>query len=139
MTSNDDYVLEILQEEGLLTPEQIEAGRETMDGQPGTLLDHLINEEVISEADALGTVAGRLGMDMISLADQNLPPQVISDRILYRSTRQRSRLDQQQTDELLSILRSAFSQADRARERDIVRQYTKKGLFYGKGRFATSA
>ncbi len=78
MTSNDDYVLEILQEEGLLSPEQIEAGRETMDGQQGSLLDHLISEETISETDALGTVAGRLGMDMISLADQNLPPQVIS-------------------------------------------------------------
>ena len=77
MTSNDDYVLEILQEEGLLTAEQIEEAREGAEGG-GSLLDRLVEENVITEVDALSTVAGRLGMDMISLSDQNLSPQTIS-------------------------------------------------------------
>lgn len=68
----------------------------------------------------------------------DLPPQVISDRILYRSTQRRRLLGQQQTDELLSILRCAFNQDDRAREQDIVKEYTKKGLFHGEGRFAAA-
>ncbi len=68
----------------------------------------------------------------------DLPPQLISDRILYRSTQRRRLLGQQQTDELLSILRCAFNQDDRAREQDIVKEYTKKGLFHGEGRFAAA-
>lgn len=68
----------------------------------------------------------------------DLPPQVVSDRILYRSTQRRRLLGQQQTDELLSILHCAFNQRYRDQEQVIVMEYTKKGLFQGEGRFATA-
>ncbi len=65
----------------------------------------------------------------------DLPAQVISDRILYRSTQRRRLLGQQQTDTLLETLRRAFNSENRDREQNLVREYTKKGFFYGNGRF----
>jgi hypothetical protein len=64
----------------------------------------------------------------------DLPPQVISDRILYRSTQRRRLLDQRQTDQLLDKLRLAFNGNNRAFEQDLVNEYTKKGFFYGPGK-----
>jgi len=64
----------------------------------------------------------------------DLPPQVISDRILFRSTQRRRLLGQQQTDQLLEKLRRAFNSNDRDFEQDMVNEYTKKGFFYGTGR-----
>ena len=65
----------------------------------------------------------------------DLPPQVISDRILFRSIQRRRLMGQKQTDQLLERLRSAFNGDNRALERDLVNEYTKRGLFYGKGRY----
>jgi glutamate dehydrogenase/leucine dehydrogenase len=65
----------------------------------------------------------------------DLPPQVISDRILFRSTRRRRLLGQRQTDQLLDKLRLAFNGDNRNFERDLVNEYTKKGFFYGTGRY----
>jgi len=65
----------------------------------------------------------------------DLPAQVISDRILYRSIQRRRLLGQQRTDTLLEILQRAFSSENRDREQKLVQEYTKKGFFYGNGRF----
>ncbi|UCD81020.1 MAG: hypothetical protein JSW26_06220 [Desulfobacterales bacterium] len=65
----------------------------------------------------------------------DLPPQVISDRILFRCTLRRRLLGQRQTDQLLEKLRRAFNGSDRNFEQDLVNEYTKRGLFYGAGRY----
>ena len=65
----------------------------------------------------------------------DLPPQVISDRILFRSTQRRRVLGQRQSDELLNILRRAFNKPNCSSEQNLVKEYTKKGFFYGEGRF----
>jgi len=66
----------------------------------------------------------------------DLPPQLISDRILFRSTQRRRLLGQQRTDELLEKLRHVFiNKKPRKLEQDLVNEYTKKGFFYGSGRF----
>jgi len=65
----------------------------------------------------------------------DLPPQVISDRILYRSTQRRRLLGQKHTDDLLEKLRHAFNSSRRNLEQDLVNEYTKKGFFSGSGRF----
>ena len=65
----------------------------------------------------------------------DLPPQVISDRILFRSTRRRRLLGQRQTDHLLEKLQMAFNGDNRRLEQDLVNEYTKKGFFYGTGRY----
>jgi leucine dehydrogenase len=65
----------------------------------------------------------------------DLPPQVISDRILFRSTRRRRLLGQRQTDQLLEKLRQAFNGNNRGFEQDLVNEYTKRGFFYGTGKY----
>ena len=65
----------------------------------------------------------------------DLPPQVISDRILFRSLQRRRLLGQRQTDILLDKLRLAFNGDNRKFEQDLVNEYTKKGFFYGPGRY----
>jgi leucine dehydrogenase len=65
----------------------------------------------------------------------DLPPQVISDRILFRSTQRRRLLGQNRTDTLLEKLRRAFMSDRQNLAQDLVNEYTKKGFFYGSGRF----
>ncbi len=65
----------------------------------------------------------------------DLPPQVISDRILFRSTRRRRLLGQRPTEQLLEKLRLAFNGDNRDFEQDLVNEYTKKGFFYGTGSY----
>jgi len=65
----------------------------------------------------------------------DLPPQVISDRILFRSTQRRQLLGQKQSDQLLEKLRLAFNGNNRGMEQDLVNEYTKRGFFYGTGRY----
>ena len=65
----------------------------------------------------------------------DLPSQVISDRILFRSTQRRRLLGQRQTDHLLEKLRLAFNGDNRNFEQDLVNEYTKRGFFYGAGRY----
>ena len=65
----------------------------------------------------------------------DLPPQLISDRILFRSTLRRRLLGQNRTDDLLEKLQRAFNSGNRTLEQELVYEYTKKGFFYGAGRF----
>jgi len=65
----------------------------------------------------------------------DLPPQVISDRILFRSTQRRRLLGKRQTDRLLEKLRRAFNENNRKFEQDLVNEYTKRGFFYGTGKY----
>jgi hypothetical protein len=61
---------------------------------------------------------------------------VISDRILFRSTQRRRLLGQRQTDRLLDKLRQGFNGNNRNFERDLVNEYTKRGFFYGSGKYS---
>jgi leucine dehydrogenase len=65
-----------------------------------------------------------------------LPPQVVSDRLLFRSAQRRRALTQERSDEILSLFQWAFAQSNRELEQRIVLDYSKKGLFYGSGRHA---
>jgi general secretion pathway protein E/type IV pilus assembly protein PilB len=78
LTANDDYVLEVLQEEGLITPEQVEEarGRITKDGQ--SLVDALVASKTLVQAVILRVLASRFGMEMISLVNQHIPPDAIA-------------------------------------------------------------
>jgi len=64
----------------------------------------------------------------------DLPPQVISDRILFRSIKRRNLFGQQEADLMLEELRRAFNGSNRDFEDALVKEYTKKGFFYGPGR-----
>lgn len=77
MTSNDEYILELLKDVGLIKIEQIEEARAMAGEHHGSLLDVLIERGVLSEMEVLKTVAMQLGMDIIVLADHDIPQEVI--------------------------------------------------------------
>jgi len=77
LTSNDEYVLEILKDVGLVKVEQIEEARAMAGEHHGSLLDVLIERGTLSKLEVLKTVAMQLGMDVIALADQDIPPEII--------------------------------------------------------------
>ena len=62
MTSNDEYVLQILVERGFLTREQVEAAAKSMRAENETTLDVLVSGGTIGEDEVLGTVADQFGL-----------------------------------------------------------------------------
>ena len=56
MTQNDDYILEILQETGLITKSQIERARSDRRGNE-TAMDAMIREGVMSQEDEIRALA----------------------------------------------------------------------------------
>ena len=77
MTSNDKYVLEILLENKVVTKEQVETARSTIDRPGVSIVDVLIETDVIPELDILGALADQFGMDMVSLREQEIPRNVL--------------------------------------------------------------
>ena len=62
MTSNDEYVLQILVERGFLTQEQVDAAAKSMRAENETTLDVLVSGGTIGEDEVLGTVADQFGL-----------------------------------------------------------------------------
>ena len=62
MTSNDEYVLQILVERGFLTHDQVEAAAKSMKAEDETTLDVLVSGGTIGEDEVLGTVADQFGL-----------------------------------------------------------------------------
>ena len=62
MTSNDEYVLQILVERGFLTKEQVEAASKSMRAENETTLDVLVAGGTVGEDEVLGTVADQFGL-----------------------------------------------------------------------------
>ena len=57
MTSNDEYVLTLLQEQGFLTVDQVAAAANSMREGSETTLDVLVSSGAISQDDVLGIIA----------------------------------------------------------------------------------
>lgn len=77
MTSNDDYIIEMLKDVGLLKTEQIEEARAMAGEHHGSLLDVLIERGVLSKMEVLKTVAMQFGMDVVVLADHDISLEII--------------------------------------------------------------
>ena len=77
MTSNDEYVLEVLKEEGLITDEQIETARQHM-SMHSSVVDTFISSKVLSFEEILSVLSSRFGMEMISLVNLHIPPEALS-------------------------------------------------------------
>jgi general secretion pathway protein E/type IV pilus assembly protein PilB len=77
LTSNDDYILEILENVGLVTREQAIAARNsaTESGEP--VMDILVSMGVCSKADMLKTLAGQFGMEVITLQGLDIPREIL--------------------------------------------------------------
>ena len=67
MTSNDEYVLQLLREGGYVTAEQLDAASQAMREENETTLDVLVASGAISEDDVLGTIADTFGLKYVSI------------------------------------------------------------------------
>ena len=80
MTSNDEYALEVLLESGAVNSDQVELAGKSIINDNMSVLDALIQHQVLSELDILHALSGHFGMEMIDLSDFKLDPG-LRDRI----------------------------------------------------------
>ena len=77
MTSNDDYILEILENVGLVSREQAVAARLIATQEDEGVMDVLAREGAVSKLDMLKALAGQFGMETISLTGLDIPREVL--------------------------------------------------------------
>jgi len=82
---NDDYVLKVLEEVGLVTHAQIESARSRLNGAT-KVVDVLTHDGVLSETDVSRALAAQAHMDWIDLSTHLIPADVIN-QIQSRSRR----------------------------------------------------
>jgi type IV pilus assembly protein PilB len=75
VTQNEEFVVEILREVGLLTQHQVEQAR-TKAGA-GSIVRELIDEGLITQEDVVRTLAAQNGMEFIDLTTVAPPPDVL--------------------------------------------------------------
>jgi type IV pilus assembly protein PilB len=73
---NEDYVLRVLQDVGLVTRPQIENARSRLNGA-SNVVDLLIKDGIVSETDVSRTLATQAHMDWIDISSMVIPPEVI--------------------------------------------------------------
>lgn len=73
MTSNDEYVLELLQERGILTQDQIDQASDSIHNPGESTLDILLQSSEVTEDQILSTVAQAFGVTYAHLDPDQLP------------------------------------------------------------------
>ena len=76
MTSNDEYVLQLLREKGYVTAEQLDVASKAMREGDETTLDVLVASGALSEDDVLGTIADTFGIKYVSIDPAGIDPEV---------------------------------------------------------------
>ena len=77
MTSNDEYVIQILVERGFLTQDQVDAAAKSMKAENETTLDVLVSGGTIGEDEVLGTVADQFGLKYCHVNAAAITPEVV--------------------------------------------------------------
>ena len=77
MTSNDEYVIQILVERGFLTQDQVDAAAKSMKAEDETTLDVLVAGGTIGEDEVLGTVADQFGLKYCHVNADAINPEVV--------------------------------------------------------------
>ena len=77
MQHNENYVLRVLEDGGLITHQHIDSARSRLNGEPG-IVEVLIDDGVVSDADISRTLAAQAHMDWIDISSMVIPPQVIN-------------------------------------------------------------
>jgi type IV pilus assembly protein PilB len=73
---NEDYVLRVLQDVGLVTRKQIDGARARLNGADN-VVDVLVQDGAVSEADISRALAAQAHMDWIDISTMVIPPEVI--------------------------------------------------------------
>ncbi len=79
MTSNDEYVVQLLTERGILTAEQVDAASKSMKAENETTLDVLVAGGSVSEDDVLGTVADQFGLKYCHVNADAINPEITKE------------------------------------------------------------
>ena len=66
MTSNDEYVLQLMLEQGMVTNDQIDGVIMSLEGGE-TIVDHLVRIGHVSEEDILHLIAAQFGMEVVNI------------------------------------------------------------------------
>jgi len=74
---NEDHVLKVLKDMGLVTRKQIETARMRLNGA-NNAVDLLIKDGVVSESDVSHSLASQMQMDWIDLSSMAIPPAIIN-------------------------------------------------------------
>jgi type IV pilus assembly protein PilB len=74
---NEDYVLRVLQDVGLVTRPQIDSARTRLNGA-NTVVDLLIRDGIVSDADVSRSLAAQAHMDWLDISSMVIPPEVIN-------------------------------------------------------------
>ena len=77
MQANDDYVLKVLEEIGLVSHKQIAQARAKLNGAP-SVVDVLVRDGVVSADDISRSLAAQAQMHWIDLSAVVIPPEIIS-------------------------------------------------------------
>ena len=77
MQANDDYVLKVLEEIGLVSRKQIAQARAKLNGAP-SIVDVLVRDGVVSADDISRSLAAQAQMHWIDLSAVVIPPEIIS-------------------------------------------------------------
>ena len=75
MSSNEDYILEILQESSLVTKSQIERARGERRGNE-SVVEALVREGILSQEDVVRALATHAAMDFVDLGQVAIPEEV---------------------------------------------------------------
>ena len=84
MQHNEEYVIKILEDVGLITPSQIEGARARLKDEK--IVDVLIRDGVVSGTDVSRSLAAQAHMDWIDISSLVIPPEVI-DQIRVQDAR----------------------------------------------------
>ena len=76
MTSNDEYVLDILIERQFLTREQVNAAAKSMRAENETTLDVLVSSGAIGVDEVLGTIADQFGLKYCHINPDAIKPEI---------------------------------------------------------------
>ena len=77
MQQNEDYVLSVLEDVGLVTRAQIASARSRLNGTKN-IVDVLVRDGVVTETDVSRTLAAQAHMDWVDLSTRVIPPEVIN-------------------------------------------------------------
>ncbi|MBR7144962.1 MAG: Flp pilus assembly complex ATPase component TadA [Lentisphaeria bacterium] len=79
MSRDNNYVLELVKQAGLVTPEQLESAKKFVEEFPGeiSIVDALVTKKVVSEADITMLLAQEYGLEMVDLHNYTIPPEVV--------------------------------------------------------------
>lgn len=107
MAQNADYILELLTDNGLLDPEQIDEGWEKVSNSDGKLdiIDALKELEYIDENEMLAILSQEYGLDTLDLDAYQIPLEVI-DRISDEIAKQYKIVPVMMHDDMLTIAMS---------------------------------